>query len=350
MKKKLNTAIVGFGLSGRVFHAPFIHVHPGFHLAKVVERHSENAKEIYPDVKIVRDLKDVLDDKFIDLVVIGTPNIYHYEMAKACLEAGKHIVVEKPFMPTSAEADKIIELANSKGLHVFVYQNRRWDGDFQTIQKLLEGNLLGDIQYFEAHFDRYSPQRKRAAWRDELLPGSGILFDLGSHLIDQVLSLFGNPLSVKADIQSQRENSKVDDFFEVELGYPNMKAMVTAGMLVEKPELRYLVNGSKGSFVKYGIDPQEAALKDGKMPGEEEWGQEPAENWGIVTFVNNQLYIEGKVETIQGNYTEFYENVYQVVVNEAIQVVKPEEARNVIRVIELAFESANTKSEVKFRH
>lgn len=350
MDKIINTAIVGFGLSGRVFHAPFIHVHPGFRLSKVVERHSENAKEIYPDVEIVRDLKDVLKDEKIDLVVIGTPNILHFEMAKACLEAGKHIVIEKPFMPTSAEADEIIKLAKSKGLHIFVYQNRRWDGDFQTIQRLLEGDLLGAPQYYEAHFDRFRPQRKRAAWRDEVLPGSGILYDLGSHLIDQVLCLFGNPISVKADIQSQRENSKVDDFFEVTISYPQMKAVVTAGMLVEKPELRYLINCAKGSFVKYGMDPQEDALKNGKLPGEGEWGQEPAENWGVVTFVNNQLYFDGKVETVPGNYVDFYENVYDVIVNGAEQSVKPEEARNVIRIIELAFESAKTNSEVEFRN
>lgn len=348
MEKVINTAIVGFGLSGKIFHAPFIHFHHGFNLTKVVERHSENAKEIYPDTEIVRDLKDVLQDKTIDLVVIGTPNIYHFEMAKACLEAGKHIVVEKPFMPTSAEADEIIKLAEEKGLHVFVYQNRRWDGDFQTIQKLLDGNLLGDTHYFEAHFDRFSPQRKRAAWRDEILPGSGILYDLGSHLIDQVLSLFGNPLLVKANIQSQRENSKVDDFFELELSYPKMKAVVTAGMLVEKPELRYLINASKGSFVKYGIDPQEADLKNGKLPGEPQWGEEPTENWGIVNFVNNELYFDGKVETEPGNYLGFYENVYDVIVNNAGQMVKPEEARNVIRIIELAFESAKVNSEIKF--
>lgn len=348
MEKVLNTAIVGFGLSGKVFHAPFIHVHPGFRLTKVVERHSEIAKTIYPDVEIVRDLNAVLADNTIKIVVISTPNIYHFEMAMACLEAGKHIVVEKPFMPTSAEADEIIELAKQKELNVLVYQNRRWDGDFQTIKKLLEGKLLGETQYFEAHFDRFSPQRKRAAWRDEVLPGSGILYDLGSHLIDQVLSLFGNPLALKASIQKQRMNSMVDDFFEIELVYQQMKAIVTAGMLVEKPELRYLVNGSKGSYVKYGIDPQETALKNGEFPTKSGWGEEPPENWGIVTFVNNQLYFDGKVETERGNYLDFYENVYNVIVNKAEQEVKPEEARNVIRIIELAFESAKTNMEIKF--
>ena len=348
MDQIINTAIVGFGLSGKVFHAPFVSVHRGFRLKKVVERHSEHAKTIYPDVEIVKEFYDLLDDKTIDLVVISTPNIFHFEMAKACLEAGKHIVVEKPFMPTSAEADEIIELAKSKNLQVFVYQNRRWDGDFLTIQKLLNGDILGKIQYYEAHFDRFSPQRKRAAWRDEELPGSGILYDLGSHLIDQVLCLFGNPQTVKANIQSQRKNSKVDDFFEVELTYPKIKTVVTAGVLVEKPELRYLINGSKGSYIKYGIDPQEDALKSGKLPEQSEWGMESSENWGIATFVNNELYFDGTIETIPGNYMAFYQNVYDVITNNAEMAVKPQEARNVIRIIELAFESAKTNTEIKF--
>lgn len=158
MDKIINTAIIGFGLSGKVFHAPFIHVHQGFRLTKIVERHSENASAIYPDIKIVRDFRELLNDPDLDLVVISTPNIFHFEMAKACLEAGKNIVVEKPFMPTSAEADQIITLAKTKNLHVFVYQNRRWDGDFLTIKQLLDGDLLGKVQYFESHFDRYSPE------------------------------------------------------------------------------------------------------------------------------------------------------------------------------------------------
>ncbi len=166
MKKIINTAIIGFGLSGKVFHAPFIDEHSGFRLSKVVERHSNHAQSIYKDIETIRDFNELLGDDSLDLIVIATPNIYHYPMAKACLEAGKHIVIEKPFMPTSAEAEEIIKLADSKNLKVFVYQNRRWDGDFLTIKKLITENTLGDIHYYESHFDRYSPERTRAAWRD----------------------------------------------------------------------------------------------------------------------------------------------------------------------------------------
>ena len=343
----INTAIIGFGLSGKVFHAPFIHTHNGFKLTKVVERNAVYSKSIYPEIAVVHDYKLLLDDPAIELVAICTPNIYHFEMARDCLEAGKHIIIEKPFMPTVQEANEIIELANARNLKVFVYQNRRWDGDFLTIKKLLKSKLIGDIQYFEVHFDRFSPERKRAAWRDEALPGSGILYDLGSHLIDQVLCLFGMPDALKADIQLQRPGSKVDDFFEIELIYPELKAIATAGMLVKNHELRYVINGSKGSYVKYGIDPQETALKNGFMPEGEEWGKETFENWGLTTFVKNDLCFDGSIETEAGNYMAFYENVYNVLDQNAEIAVKSEEARNVIRIIELAIESNAKKEMIK---
>jgi predicted dehydrogenase len=251
-------------------------------------------------------------------------------------------------MPTAKEADEIIQLADQAGKKIFVYQNRRWDGDFLTIQKLLKSKMLGDIEYFEAHFDRYSPERKRAAWRDEVLPGSGNLYDLGSHLIDQALCLFGNPISLLADIQSQRPGSKVDDFFEIRLRYPEMQAVVTAGMLVEDPELRYVLNGTRGSYVKYGIDPQEAQLKKGMIPNGDDWGTEDFDNWGLTAFVNQELFFEGAIETLPGNYMGFYQNVYEVLTSGAEMAVTPLEARDVIKVIELAFESQRTKQEIRF--
>ncbi|MCB0806594.1 MAG: Gfo/Idh/MocA family oxidoreductase, partial [Bacteroidales bacterium] len=269
MKKTINAAIAGFGLSGKAFHAPFIHTHDGFKLNKVLERHQEESKKLYPDIHVVRNLEEILSDKNIDLVVISVPNQYHFEMVKACIEAGKHVVIEKPFTNTYKEAEELIGLAKKHQVKLFVYQNRRWDGDFLTIKKVLKSGALGDIQYFEAHFDRYSPERKRAAWRDEEKPGSGILYDLGPHLIDQVLQLFGMPESIEADIQSQRKGSKVDDFFLITMHYPEMIAKVTAGMLVKDPGPRYIIHGNRGSFIKYGIDPQEAALRKGEMPGGE---------------------------------------------------------------------------------
>jgi len=238
MRKKIQTAIVGYGLSGQAFHAPFLHVHDGFQLNKVVERNRTDSKKAYPYVEVVKNLGFILDDPEIDMVVICTPNVYHYEQTKKCLEAGKHVVIEKPFMPTAKECDEIIELAESKGLQLFVYHNRRWDGDFQTIQKVYRSGVLGDIQYFEAHFDRWAPERTRATWRDEDNPGSGVLFDLGPHLIDQALTLFGNPDYLMADIQSQRKGSMVDDYFKINLFYPETEVVLTAGVMVKDHELR----------------------------------------------------------------------------------------------------------------
>jgi len=341
MKRVINTAIAGFGLSGKAFHAPFLHLHKGFALKKVLERHHEKSKEQYHDVTVVRQMDEILKDKEIDLVVICTPNVYHYEMVKSCIEAGKHVVIEKPFTHSYKEALELTELAGKKNVKLFPYQNRRWDGDFLTIKKILKSGALGDIQYYEAHFDRYSPDRKRAAWRDEELPGSGVLYDLGPHLIDQALQLFGSPESIEAVIQSQRDGSKVDDYFLISMYYPDKVAKVTAGMLVKDPGPRYIIHGNRGSFIKYGIDPQEAALRKGEMPDTEHWGEESPKTWGLVTIdYDDDLNFNGHVETEPGNYMAFYDNVYDVLTKGEKQAVKPTEAAEVIRIIEMAFEGS----------
>lgn len=340
MKKIINTALVGFGLSGKAFHAPFIQTHPGFKLCKVVERHRNDSAANYPDATIVRSFDDVIKDPLIELVVITAPNIYHFEMVQKCIEAGKQVIIEKPFTNTFKEAEALIKLADRKDTKLFVYQNRRLDGDFLTIQKIFKSGVLGDIQYYEAHFDRFAPERKHAAWRDEYLPGSGILFDLGPHLIDQALVLFGEPKTIQADIQSQREGSIVDDYFNITLSYPNTTVVLTAGMLVQDLGPRYIIHGVKGSFIKYGIDPQEAELRKGEMPGGEGWGEETADKWGLVTIDYDDLNFDGRVETEPGNYMDFYNNVYNTLVNSDEQAVKPQEAAHVIRVIEMSFESS----------
>ncbi|MCB2218797.1 MAG: Gfo/Idh/MocA family oxidoreductase [Bacteroidetes bacterium] len=349
MERIIKTALVGFGLSGKAFHAPFIQTHPGFHLRKILERHRNESAELYPEATIVRGLEDVLADEDIELVAITTPNIYHFEMVQKCIEAGKHVIIEKPFTNTYAEAEKLIEFADKKGVKLFVYQNRRWDGDFLTIQKIFKSGVLGDIQYYEAHFDRYAPERKHAAWRDEDLPGSGILYDLGPHLIDQALVLFGEPKSISADIQSQRKGSLVDDYFNLKIGYDELSLVLTAGMLVQDPGPRYIIHGMRGSFIKYGIDPQEAALRKGKMPGGEGWGEEEPGKWGLITIDYDDLNFDGRIETEPGNYMGFYNNVYNVLVNADEQAIKPQEAARVIRIIEMAFESSRVGKSMKWK-
>lgn len=346
MKNKIKTGVIGYGLSGKAFHMPFLHIHPGFEITKVVERHKAESKEDYPYVEVVKNYKDVLADPEIDLVVHCTPNLLHYPLVKESLEAGKHVVIEKPFTNSSKQADELIELAEKKNLKIFVYQNRRWDGDFLTIQKLLDSQALGEIEYFEVHFDRFSPDFKKDAWREEDIPGSGVLYDLGPHLIDQVLTLFGKPISLKADIQTQRESSKVDDYFKIRFKYSDKEAEVTAGVLVEELGPRFIIHGTKGSFIKYGLDPQENPLRNGKMPEGKNWGKESEDKWGLVTIGYEDEDFDGRIETEAGNYMGFYNNVFDVLKNNAEIAVKPEEARNVIKIIELAFESSKTGGQV----
>ncbi len=349
MKKIIQTGIVGYGLSGKCFHAPFLHVHPGFKIRKIVERTGESSKKLFPEVNIVRDMNAIVNDPEIELVVIATPNNLHSPMAKSCLQAGKHVVIEKPFSLSTSDADELIALAEKKKRKIFVYQNRRWDGDFLTIQKLISSGALGEVNEFEAHFDRYRPKLTTRLWRDEEKYGGGVLYDLGSHLIDQALCLFGTPDKLNATIENQRKTSKVDDYFKIVLYFNKMKAILTAGMMVKEPGPRFIIHGTIGSFIKYGIDPQEEQLRKGTLPGSEGWGSDSPEDWGLITLDYADMNVHGSVETEPGNYMAFYNNVYDVITKKTQMAVKPEEARNVIRIIELARESSLKQKEVKVK-
>ncbi len=335
MNMLINTGIIGFGLSGKVFHTPFIHTHPAFHLSAIVERNRKDSQKTYPDIRVYQDHHELLADKSIDLIVVATPNIHHYSMVKESLLTGKHVIVEKPFVPSSSEADELIILSEKTAKKIFVYQNRRWDGDFLTIQKLISENRLGAISHYEAHFDRFSPALKPNAWRDKDIPGGGILFDLGAHLIDQVLVLFGLPQKIKAVIQSERPGSIVDDCFALSMYYPEKTVLLKAGMLVEKEGPRFIIKGQKGTFTKYGIDPQEAALKKGELPHGDNWGSDDAAHFGTIKTEKTS----SPVPTEKGNYMGFYDNVYDVLFKNKPQAVSPEEGRDVIFIIEKAFES-----------
>lgn len=291
----------------------------------------------------------LFEDQAIELVVVATPNNSHFELARQALLAGKHVVVDKPFTLTSEQAQELIDLARQRNKVVSVFQNRRWDGDFQTVRQLVKQEYLGRLVEYESHFDRFrntfSPER---AWREEVGPGSGVLFDLGSHLIDQAQVLFGLPRMLTADIRSQREAGKADDQFELILHYDHLKATLKAGLLVRQPGPRFALHGTEGSFVKYGVDPQEEALKRGRSPREPEWGMEPEAQWGILNTQIGGLHFQGKIETSQGCYSAYYENVYQAIRGEAELMVKPEEARNTIRLIELAVQSNAEQRTVAF--
>ena len=279
--------------------------------------------------------------------MIATPNETHYPLAKQALEAGRHVVVDKPFVVSSQQADELIALAHTQHVHLSVYQNRRWDNDFLTIRHLLDTGVLGDITTYEAHYDRYRPI-VRNRWREEVGPGSGVLYDLGSHLIDQALVLFGMPATVWADIRAQRVGAKTDDYFHLVLGYPERAVILHSGSLVRESGPHFQVHGSKGSYLKYGLDPQEDALKAGRLPNDPTWGLEQEAMYGELTMSVGDLAVKGKVQTLPGHYDAFYRGIVEAITHGKALPVLPEEARNTIRVIEAAQRSHEEQRIIAF--
>lgn len=341
--RKLKVGIAGFGKSARVFHIPFITTMEEFELTTILERKTDEAKKRYPWIRVARTIDELVADDQVELIVVTTPNDTHFEYAAKALTAGKHVVLEKPFTNTLEEAEELIRIAKESGKLLSVYQNRRYVSDFLTIRDLLAENILGEIHEFNATYDRYRPQAIPGAWRESLKPGSGILYDLGPHLLDQVMSLFGNPKTITADIRLQRPHSKVDDYFNIWLDYGFLKVILHAGMLVREQGPRYMLQGTKGSFIKYGEDPQEEKLKAGELPVGEDWGKEPEEFYGSLHTEINGEVVKKIVPSRKGNYREFYKNVYNSIVHNAPLQERPEHGYNTIRLIQLAFESSDQK-------
>lgn len=350
MKKIINTGIIGFGVGGNTFHAPIIATTEGYSITKIRARKEGEvnlARQRYPDAVITDNANEIINDPNIDLVIIATPNDAHYPLTKQAMLAGKHVVVDKPFTITTADADDLIKIAKTHNRVLSVHHNRRYDSDFKTIQKILTNNLLGRLVEFESHYDRFRNYLKPGAWREKDEPGAGILYDLGSHLIDQPLVLFGKPQAITADIRVQRNGTKATDNFELILHYPDLKVTLKAGMLVSQVLPRYILFGDKGSFIKYGLDVQEAALKAGLTPlTKNDWGIEPESVWGNLYNEVNGIKFTGKVQSETGDYRGFYANVYAAITDNKPLDVTAEHARNIIRVIEIALQSNNEKKTI----
>ena len=337
--------LIGFGLGGAIFHAPMIAAVPGLRLARIASRSATpEALQPYPGVQRDDTPQAMLDDPSIDLVVVCTPNASHYGLAKAALLAGKHVVVDKPFVLSSAEGAELADLAEEKGLKLSVYQNRRWDGDFLTLRRAVASGELGTVHTCRVHFDRYAPQVK-VRWKEQAQPGAGVLWDLGSHLIDQALQLFGVPRSVTAHLSLQREGAQVEDAFELVLDHGATKSILHAGALVRAPGPRYQVHGTLGSFVKSGIDPQEDALKAGMRPGDAGWGRDAPAGYATITLADGS---RRAVETVPGSYESFYHGVWQAMAEDGPVPVPAREAVAVIRVIELALRSHQERRTIDF--
>lgn len=346
--KPINTALLSYGMSGEIFHAPLLAAHSGFVLTHVLQRRTSTAARHYPEVDVVSNIDDIISNEAIELVVVNTPNESHYDFTVRMLEAGKHVIVEKPFTVTAEEADRLITLAKQRQRVLSVFQNRRWDGDFLTVQKVLHAQLIGTLVEFELHYDRFRNYIEANTWKEEAAPGTGILYNLGSHMLDQVIVLFGMPRELNARLGIQRPGGRVDDFYDIWLQYDGFHAIVKSSYLVRASMPRYIMHGTAGSFVKFGIDPQEQALKERAMPGAPGWGQEPESLWGRLNTSVDGLHVSGSVETLPGNYLAYYENVYHAIRNGAELAVKPEQARDVIRLIEACVESNRKRIAIPF--
>ena len=335
----INVGLVGFGFAGKVFHAPVIRAVEGMRLSTIVQRHGGGAPDpLYKDVEFVRSVDDLLK-RPLDVVVVATPNTSHHPIAKQCLLAGRHVVVDKPFTTTMAEAMDLVETAARQQRIVTVYQDRRYTGDFATVQKVIAEGAVGRVVTYESHFDRFRPERKPNAWREASLPGSGVWFDIGPHLFDQALLLFGRPDAISADIRIEREIAEVDDAFDVTLHYANIRAVLRASMLAQPVGPTWIVHGTSGTFMKYGMDPQEAALKEGRTPKEPNWDAEPPELFGkLITPEGTRV-----IPTLRSSFAEYYENIRDVLLGKTKLAVTPEWSLDVMRGLLLALESSRQK-------
>ncbi|WP_028402799.1 oxidoreductase [Ectobacillus panaciterrae] len=343
--RKIKVGLVGYGLSGATFHAPLLSVLEEFEIAKVVSSKKENVQQDLGDVEVVSSLEEVLEDAAIDLVVITTPSGLHYEMAKQSLMSGKHVVLEKPMVVETWEAEELIRIAEEKKLLLSVYHNRRWDNDYLTVKKLVNDGALGEINTYQVHYDRFRPV-VRDRWREKQGPGSGMLYDLGSHLIDQALHLFGWPQFVLADVFAQRERAETDDYFHVILGYEKLRVILHSGSIVPSNGPRFQVHGSKGSFIKYGLDGQEAALKAGKKPVNDSWGADDPQFYGKLVTIDGEKEKHETIPTLHGSYVIYYKKIAESILEGKDAPVIAHEGLSVIKIIEAALKSNTEKKAI----
>jgi len=339
----INTAILSYGMSGRLFHAPFIHVLEGFQFYTVWERSKNLAQEKYSDVKTFKILEELLADATIELVIVNTPNYTHYEYAKKALEADKHVIVEKPFVAEVKEGEELIALANKKNKILSVYQNRRFDSDYKTVKKIVEEAWLGKIVEAEFHFDRFKEEIGPKKHKETPGPGTGSLYDLGSHIIDQALQLFVWPQAVFADIRIIRPLSQVDDYFEVLLYYQDMRVRLHTSYLAREALPGYILHGTKGSFLKAKTNVQEEALDKEILPGNDDWGVEPESEKGLLHTEKYGQVIKKYISSERGNYGDYFTEIYKAIRENGKVPVTAEEGLNVIRIINAAFKSSEEK-------
>ena len=343
--KAIPSALLSYGMSGRIFHAPFLEIHPGFELVGSYERSQKNIQKAYPGTYSYDSLEEVIQDEDIELIIVNTPIPTHFDYASKALRAGKHVVVEKAFTNSTAEAIELQQIAQEVGKHIFVYQNRRWDSDFLTVKKVYDSGQLGDIVEAEFHFDRYNGAKSPKMHKELPGPGAGIIFDLGPHIIDQALYLFGKPTHVFADLRKTRPGTEVEDLFEILLYYPEMRVRLKAGYYFKVPVPAFQLHGKLGSFIKTRSDRQEADLDAGRKPEGDSWGQESPNDFGVIQVDGGN---PERVPSEKGNFMAFYENVFQTLRGNETPAVGVQEGINSMRVIDAAIESSREKKVIKY--
>jgi len=342
----IRVGLIGFGMVGRVFHAPLISSVEGLELAAVMERSTDKAAQRYPGILTYRSLEAMLADASLDLFVVATPTQTHFEVASQILKAGRNLIVDKPVCTTSAKIAQLMELATAHNALLIPFHNRRWDSDFQTIQKLLHEGLLGRLVFFESRFDRWRPDLPtERLWKEDPASG-GVLLDLGPHLADQALVLFGRPEAVSAEILCERDWARACDSFTLRLRYPGFSVVLGANCLTTPARPRFHLRGTKGNYWKLGLDPQEAALNKVTRIDDPDWGREPAAEWGTLHVDVNGNTVTRPIESIPGDYRIYYAGVRDALLGKSPAPVTALEAWRVVRLLELALESSDKRREI----
>lgn len=341
MSETIRVGLIGYGYASKTFHAPLIDGTSGMTLAAISSSDEAKVRADWPAVSVVADPQQLFSDPSLDLIVIPTPNDTHYPLAKAALEAGKHVVVDKPFTVTLSQARELEALARRCGRLLSVFHNRRWDSDFLTVKSLISDGTLGEVSYFESHFDRYRPE-VRNRWREQGGPGSGIWYDLGPHLLDQAITLFGLPVSMAVDLAQLRPGAQSTDYFHAVLAYPQRRVILHSTVLAAAETARYIVHGSRASYIKYGVDPQEERLKNGERLPQEDWGYDMRD--GVLTRVAGDERTEENWLTIPGNYPAYYAGIRDALNGNGENPVPVSQAIVVMELIEMGIESAKHRA------
>jgi scyllo-inositol 2-dehydrogenase (NADP+) len=342
----IRVGVVGFGMATRVFHAPLISSVDGLELAAVVERHSNEAAARYPGIVTYRSLGDLLADGSLDLIVVATPSGTHFDAAREVIAAGKNLVVDKPVAMHSSEIAELIALAAERDVMLVPFHNRRWDADFLTVRQLVADNAVGRLVAFESRMDRWSPGATRKPWKNDMAQGGGVLHDLGTHVAYLALVLFGNPEAVSAEIDRERDGEGANDSFDIRLRYPGFRVTLGANMLSSLPGPRFLLRGTAGNFLKFGLDPQEAALNKITRIESPDWGKEPPSAWGTLVVAAEGGMISRTIETVPGDYRQFYAGLRDAILGRGELPVRAIEAWRAARILEWAQESSAARREI----